>query len=273
MRGASKLARLGLRTTAHVVDRYAAKGRGVVVLAYHRVGALTPMAVDLPDPLFAEQMHLLVETRRVVPLGEALELLADPEPPEVDPVVVTFDDGTADFLDHALPVLRDLAIPATLYVATAFVDEGRSFPHEGRPLSWAGLREAVDSGLVDVGTHTHSHLLLDRVAVDTARHEFARSVGLVHDRLGVDAVDFAYPKAVAPSPEVDRLARATFRSAALAGTRYNRYGTTDPHALARSPIQVNDGTRWFQRKLDGGLGLEDRVRTLANRRRYAGAST
>ena len=53
MRGASKLARLGLRTTAHVVDRYAAKGRRVVVLAYHRVGALTPMAVDLPDPLFA----------------------------------------------------------------------------------------------------------------------------------------------------------------------------------------------------------------------------
>ena len=63
MRGASELARLGLRTTALAVDRYAAKGRGIVVLAYHRVGALTPMAVDLPDSLFAEQMHLLVESR------------------------------------------------------------------------------------------------------------------------------------------------------------------------------------------------------------------
>ena len=267
------LARLGLRSTAHVVDRWAAKGRGIVVLAYHRVGALTPMAVDLPDSLFADQMHLLADSRRVVRLGEALQLLADPESPEHDPVVVTFDDGTADFLDHALPVLVDLAIPATLYVATAFIDEGRPFPHEGRPLSWAGLREVVDTGLVDIGSHTHSHLLLDRVDADTARDEFARSVGLVHDRLGVHAVDFAYPKAVAPSPEVDRLARATFRSAALAGTRYNRYGATDPHALARSPIQVSDGTRWFQRKLGGGLGLEDRVRTLANRRRYAGATT
>lgn len=273
MRGASELARLGLRTTALAVDRYAAKGRGIVVLAYHRVGALTPMAVDLPDSLFVEQMHLLVETRRVVRLGEALRLLADPQPPEADPVVVTFDDGTADFLDHALPVLRDLAIPATLYVATAFIDEGRSFPHEGRPLSWPGLREVLDTGLVDVGTHTHSHLLLDRVDAHTARREFERSVGLVHDRLGVEAVDFAYPKAVAPRPEVDRIVRSTFRSAALAGTRYNRYGATDPHALARSPIQVSDGMRWFQRKLDGGLGLEDRVRTLANRRRYAAATT
>ena len=266
-------ARLGLRSTAHVVDRWAAKGRGIVVLAYHRVGALTPMAVDLPDALFAKQMHLLAETRRVARLDEALRLLAAPEPPETDPVVVTFDDGTADFLEHALPVLGDLGIPATLYVATAFIDEGRAFPYEGRPLSWAGLREAVASGLVDIGTHTHSHLLLDRVDADTAREEFARSVGLVHDRLGVEAVDFAYPKAVVPSHEVDQLARATFRSAALAGTRYNRYGATDPHALARSPIQVSDGIRWFQRKLDGGLGLEDRVRTLANRRRYAGATT
>ena len=273
MRGVSEFARLGLRTTAHVVDRYAAKGRGIVVLAYHRVGALTPMAVDLPDALFADQMHLLAESRRVVRLGDALELLAAPEPPETDPVVVTFDDGTADFLDHALPVLRDLGMPATLYVATAFIDEGRPFPHEGRPLSWAALREAVDTGLVDVGTHTHSHLLLDRVSGDTARDEFARSVGLVHERLGVDSVDFAYPKAVAPSAEVDRIVRSTFRSAALAGTRYNRYGATDPHALARSPIQVSDGMRWFQRKLEGGLGLEDRVRTLANRRRYAGATT
>lgn len=273
MNGASEVARLGLRTAAHLVDRCTGTGRGIVVLAYHRVGALTPMAVDLPDLLFADQMRLLVESRRVVRLGEALRLLAEAEPPDDDPVVVTFDDGTADFVDHALPVLVDLAVPATLYVATAFVDEGRPFPHEGRPISWAGLEEAVGTGLVDVGTHTHSHLLLDRVDADTARDEFARSVGLVHDRLGVDAVDFAYPKAVAPTPEVDRVVRSTFRSAALAGTRANRYGATDPHALARSPIQVSDGTRWFQRKLDGGLGLEDRVRTLANRRRYAGAAT
>jgi hypothetical protein len=30
--------------------------------------------------------------------------------------------------------------------------------------------------------------------------------------------------------------------------------------------------RWFRHKLDGGMGLEDRVRELINRRRYAGAT-
>jgi hypothetical protein len=67
--------------------------------------------------------------------------------------------------------------------------------------------------------------------------------------------------------------RARFRSAALAGTRPNRYGATDPYRLSRSPIQLSDGMRWFEAKLDGGMALEDRLRQVINRGRYAGAVT
>jgi hypothetical protein len=66
--------------------------------------------------------------------------------------------------------------------------------------------------------------------------------------------------------------RARFASAALAGTRPNPYGSTDPYLLARSPIQVSDGMRWFTRKVAGGMALEDTVRRVANRARYAGAA-
>ena len=78
---------------------------------------------------------------------------------------------------------------------------------------------------------------------------------------------------MAGSAAADAAVRARFRSAALAGTRPNPYGRTDPYRLARSPIQRADGMSWFRRKLDGGMALEDRLRTLANRRRYAGATT
>ena len=64
--------------------------------------------------------------------------------------------------------------------------------------------------------------------------------------------------------------RSRFRSAALAGTRPNPYGDTDPWRLARSPIQLSDGMRWFERKIDGGMAFEDDIRRVANRRRYAG---
>ena len=42
-------------------------------------------------------------------------------------MVVTFDDGTGDFVDEAVPVLDRFEVLATLYVATRFVDEQRSF--------------------------------------------------------------------------------------------------------------------------------------------------
>ena len=47
-------------------------------------------------------------------------------PADPGAVVVTFDDGTGDFVDEAVPVL-DRFVLATLYVATRFVDEQRSF--------------------------------------------------------------------------------------------------------------------------------------------------
>ena len=61
--------------------------------------------------------------------------------------------------------------------------------------------------------------------------------------------------------------RARFRSATLAGTRANRYCATDPFRVARSPIQVSDGMRWFRHKVAGGLAFEDTVRRAAHRAR------
>jgi len=248
--------------------------RGVVVLLYHRVGRRTASEVDLPTDLFDAQLEALAATGRVAPLDACLDALASPEPLDAaDPIAITFDDGTADFADLALPRLARHGLPVTLYVATAFVDEGRPFPGDGVPASWGALRDAQSTGLVTVGSHTHGHTLLDRVPAQEVEHELDRSRQLIEQQLGTVPAHFAYPKAVAGSAAADAAVRARFRSAALAGTRPNPYGRTDPYRLARSPIQRADGMTWFRRKLDGGMGLEDRLRTLANRRRYAGATT
>jgi hypothetical protein len=92
-------------------------------------------------------------------------------------------------------------------------------------------------------------------------------------------LDFAYPKAVPGTPDVARVVRERFRSAALAGTRVNPYRSahpdrgSDPYRLARSPIQVSDGMQFFERKLAGGMALEDSFRRAMNRARYARAET
>lgn len=189
------------------------------------------------------------------------------------PVVVTFDDGTADFVDHALPILVEHSVPTLLYAATRFIDEGLEFPGGGPAISWAGLGEACSTGLVEVGAHTHSHVLLDRLPLDEVAGELDRCDGLIEHHLDRPVHHFAYPKAVLGSAGAEAEVRRRYRSAAIAGTRPNPIRGTDRHRLHRSPIQVADDLRWFRRKAQGGMAFEDTLRRLANRRRYAGATT
>ncbi len=262
-----------LKLTAAAGDALRTPRPGAVVLLYHRVNGGSGMAVDLPTALFAAQMEALAGTPGTASLDSLLLATATPDAPPVQPVAVTFDDGTADFADHAVPVLVRTGVPATLYVATDFVESGRPFPHDGVPLSWAGLRDVVSTGMVTIGSHTHTHALLDRLPTEQVADELDRSVKLIEDRLGLTPEHFAYPKALLGSPAAQDAVRRRFRSAALAGTRSNPYGTTDAYRLGRSPIQVADGMTWFHRKARGGMALEDDIRRLVNRRRYAGAVT
>jgi peptidoglycan/xylan/chitin deacetylase (PgdA/CDA1 family) len=274
MGAASRLAGRAVKVVAAAADLVSPPPRGVVVLAYHQIGAPRAGSVNLPAALFDEQLAMLVDPRaagRVARLDDAVAALDAPAPPR-DLVAVTFDDGTADFVEHALPLLVKHRVPATLYLATDFVEQGRSFWDDGTVLSWDALREAVSTGLVDIGSHTHTHALLDRVPAAVVDDELDRSIELIGERLGVTARHFAYPKALAPSPAADGAVRARFASAARAGGRPNRFGATDPWLLARTPIVVSDGLSWFRRKAAGGLRLEGGVRERLDERRYAGAA-
>jgi peptidoglycan/xylan/chitin deacetylase (PgdA/CDA1 family) len=269
-----------IKEAAALGDRVRAPDRGVVVLLYHRVGGRTASEIDLPATLFDEQMAWLADRGAAVSLDDALATLDALDPlnddasdgPDRDPVAVTFDDGTADLVDVALPILVRHRIPALIYVSTDFVENGRPFPGEGTPMSWAAAREALATGLVSIGSHTHTHALLDRVDEAAAADELDRSIDLIADRLGVEAAHFAYPKAVLGTPAAQRLVRDRFRSAALGGNRANPYRVTDPYRLARSAIQRSDGMRFFERKAEGGMAFEDRARRALNRVRYAGRS-
>jgi len=264
LQGAVKLA-------AHATDLLRPPRPGLVILIYHRVGGRTTSEVDLPSAQFDAQVAELAASGRLVTLGDGLDRLAADDVTG-QPVVITFDDGTADWVDEVLPVLERHHAPATFYVATDFVERSRVFPGGARPISWNGLGEITSSGLATIGSHTHTHALLDRANGPTAAAELDRSIELVGARLGVSCDHFAYPKALLGSAAAEAEVRQRFRSATVAGSRANLTGA-DLHRLHRTPIQVADGMRWFRSKASGGMRLEDTARGLLNRRRYAGATT
>ncbi|MGQ0830556.1 MAG: polysaccharide deacetylase family protein [Microthrixaceae bacterium] len=268
---ADRALRASVKVTAELVDLARRPPAGVVILLYHRVGAETCSTVDLPLETFEEQMALLADSAHVVPLADALKILAGGSGEPC--VAVTFDDGTADLVELALPVLVRYRVPSTWYLATSFIDTPSSAAGAGRPLSWSGVRDACSTGLVSPGSHTHSHRLLDRIADSEVADELDRSIQSIEDNVGIAPVDFAYPKGLLGTPAAQEGVRARFRSAALAGTCANVVGHTDPYRLARSPIQVDDGRRWFERKVAGGMALEDALRGMLNRYRHSEATT
>lgn len=104
-----------------------ARGGGkLTVLIYHRVLAEPDRLLpDEPDArAFAWQMQTLARNFRVLPLGEATELLGEGR---LGPraAAITFDDGYADNFTVALPILKRFRLPATFFVTTGYADGGR----------------------------------------------------------------------------------------------------------------------------------------------------
>jgi peptidoglycan/xylan/chitin deacetylase (PgdA/CDA1 family) len=223
----------------------------LVILLYHRVGSRAA-EIELDPGAFEEQVAFLAERDRVLSLDRAMSDGVD------GGVVVSFDDGSADFHATALPVLERHRVPVVLYLATGSVAEER--PDRGVPdaITWSQLREAVSTGLVTVGAHTHSHVSLVDASERVCEDEMRRSKDLIEDRLGVACRHFAYPFA-AGSPAADRVARRLFDTAALDAWRTNRRGRTDAHRLGRTPVLRSDGSFFFRAKvrglLDGEAGL------------------
>ena len=98
----------------------------LLILCYHRVlPQPDPMLPDTVDArTFSRHMGVLRRHFTVLPLQTAVELLASNELPPLA-VSITFDDGYADNWSVAAPILKQFDLPATLFVASGYLNGGR----------------------------------------------------------------------------------------------------------------------------------------------------
>ena len=273
MRPPRQLLQETVKRTAGALDVVRRPADGVVVLIYHRVGGGSGSDVDLPVEQFDEQM---ADARRQRPSAFARRCARAPSTSPGTRWLRSWSPSTTarpTSSSTPCPCWPVTGIPVTLYLATWFTESGATFPPDGRRCrgpAWPRPARPVSSTSDPTPTATCCSTACPDAEVDD---ELDRSIDLIGDRLGRPPLDFAYPKALPGSPAADRAVRARFRSAAVAGCKPNVPGATDPFALARSPIQVSDGMRWFERKVAGGMAFEDDLRRLLNRVRYQRAVT
>jgi peptidoglycan/xylan/chitin deacetylase (PgdA/CDA1 family) len=252
-------------------DRLLPTPAGITVLIYHTVGAGDGGAVDVDVEMFDEQLAYLGEHHRVLSLANAVDELQSGAR-SVNGVVITFDDGTVDFVEHSAPALVKAGLPATLYACTQAINGQQPFPWGAPPASWAGLSDAASTGLISIESHTHTHALLDRLPAADIAAELDRSIELIGEHIGTAPRHFAYPKAVPGSAAAQDAVRERFDSAALARNRVNQHGSTDLQRLWRTPIQRSDDMKRFATKVAGGARIEGEVRHQLARWKYRGAT-
>ena len=259
-----------MRSAVEAFDSRLPTRRGITVLIYHRVGGGSSSGVDIEPSVFEAQLDHLVQHHRVLTLDDAVSALGSGS--DAHGVVLTFDDGTADFVEHAVPLLQRFAVPATLYVATSFVDSSTTFPWGAAPVSWSGLADAVSTGLVTIGSHTHTHRLLRDASEREVIDEVRRSSDLITERLGVVARHRLRVGEVPGSRAAERVVRSSFVSAALAGNGTNRAANVDLHRLRRTPVRRSDSAAVFAARARGGMRLEGSLRSTATVFRFRRSS-
>jgi peptidoglycan/xylan/chitin deacetylase (PgdA/CDA1 family) len=103
------------------------------------------------------------------------------------------------------------------------------------PLTWDETAEMVQSGLVSIGSHTHTHVILARCDAARIREELRRSKRIIETRLGAPCGLFCYPNGRAGdfSAETGALVRAEGYSCGLT-TVYGSNGRSgDVYELKR----------------------------------------
>ena len=100
-------------------------GRALILL-YHRVTEVPsdPWALSVTPDHFAGHLEILREYTRPISLQQLSQGLREGDLPDCS-VVVTFDDGYADNLLNAKPLLERYDVPATVFLATGLVEHWR----------------------------------------------------------------------------------------------------------------------------------------------------
>ncbi len=225
-------------------------GTGSRILTYHSVGQ-RDHEMNVAPKAFRRQMAWLAENTTVIPLSDAAR--------GVPGVAITFDDGYADNLHNAAPVLREFHLPATIFMVAGM--PGGLLPHdrhspEARLLTWEELRGLRDMGFA-VGAHGMTHRRLAGLDESAQRFEIFESKHTLERELDTGVTAFAYPYGSAL--DYDCVSVRLAQEAGYGCAASNRYGPNagppEAFALRRVWVDRTDTDALFQAKVAGRLDV------------------
>lgn len=166
------------------------------ILMYHSIDD-SHSAISVSPAKFCVQLRYVKENGyQVLSLAELAFLSRAGRKLAPKTVVLTFDDGFANNLTVALPILKDFGFKATVFVATGYCGGSNVWGNPSNPrfptLTWPQLLQLSKEG-IEIGAHTVSHPKLTKVPLAQAKEEIANSKRMLEEDLGQAVLSLAYP--------------------------------------------------------------------------------
>ncbi len=225
-----------------------------LVLCYHAISPTWSAGLSVTPEAFESQIAFLLERGwTAATFAEVVRV------PPAKTIAITFDDAFASVKTYALPILRRLGAPATVFAPTDYVSRQAPLAWLGlhhwdhgpdatelTPMSWDDLGELAELGW-EIGSHTRSHPLLTRILDDDRlAAELAESRRECADRIGRPVTTIAYPYGDVDDRVQALTRQAGYEAAAALGWPI---GSADPFRFPRIGVYNKDSSRRFRFKV------------------------
>lgn len=165
----------------------------IPILMYHYVENVKDkkdtirIGLNTTPKIFEEQLVTLLNSNYTpITQSEIVTILNNRQKMPEKPIAITFDDGYEDFYTVVFPILKKYKVKTTVYVIVDFLD----YPNY---MTSQQLKEIADSDLVEIGSHTLSHIYLKTANKKVAEKEISESKKKLEFFVKKEVKSFAYP--------------------------------------------------------------------------------
>lgn len=190
----------------------------VPVVMYHHFEPNKSLSTVVDPDLFREQLlYLKILGYETITVSDLQLFYDDGKELPDKPLLITMDDGYLSNYTYTYPILKELEMKATIFIVVDYAinDKDLWLKH----FNWDQAREMVDSGLIDIQSHTYnSHNKvknvngIDKPALTTriwdkekklleteeeyknrVREDLSKSKEIIENELGTSVISLSFP--------------------------------------------------------------------------------